>query len=846
MSSFELSSVYPFESHFVEVDGFKMHYVDEGAGEVVVLLHGNPTWSFYYRNLITKLKTNFRVIAPDFIGCGLSDHPVGMHFRAADRIRQLESFLAQLDLKNFSLVMHDWGGPLGTAVALKHLSSVNRIIYLNTTLTEIESLPYIIRKAARPFIGKFITQTTQRFLRLATEFGVVNRLSPEVKKGYLYPYRKAALRSAIWDFVADIPFEVDHPSYPALLEIGENLSRLSNIPVKIIWGLRDPCFHQEMLGRVSAHFPHAEVLELPKASHLVLEDEPEVAGNAIKDFLMAPKEELMKAPSAHSAGVQSALYDAFYRNVQNRRSAEAIITAEYWTRRPRYSYTSFHELSVLVNKYQRGLVELGLLRGDKVLFLVPPGVDFLALSLAVMARGAIPVFVDPGVGKERLKKCIEACQPDAFIGVPQALILRWLWKKTFTKCRFVLGVTSFSLGRKATTAFLKKFSAKPLSPVQSPGTSFIAFTSGATGTPKGVVYTDEMLREQLRILSTHLGMEAGGRDIPLLPIFSLFNIGLGVTTVFAPMDSRHPLALEPWKIVQTINDLKIDYSFGSPTLWTKLAEYCSRAPVSLNSIKRIFIAGAPVTDATIKKVRSIIPNGEVYVPYGATEALPVSVVTGSERLAQPEIPNATSGDQGIPVGRPLEGTELKVIQSVSTPLKNIKDIVELPPLEIGEFIVTGTQVNRNYLNNADADANSKIRDGERIWHRIGDVGYRDAQGNFYFCGRKVHSVSTVERTFYSIPMEMIFNRLETVKRSALIPLSSGNEIGIVVEPVPQYFPKDQQEKETFIAQLRKAADQSPLTKSVKKFYFHHSFPVDARHNAKIFRDQLAEWAANEK
>ena len=202
-----LSQLFPYQSRFITIAGHQMHYIDEGdpQAEVVMLLHGNPTWSFYYRNLIAALKDNYRVIAPDFIGMGLSDHPEDIRFRSADRIEHLQEFIDTLKLDSFSLVMHDWGGSIGSGMAIRNVARINKLVYLNTTLTVTECLPGIIKRAAAPLIGKFLTKTTKRFLKLTTEVGVARKLPKDVKKMYMLPYRTRARRKAIWDFVADIP-----------------------------------------------------------------------------------------------------------------------------------------------------------------------------------------------------------------------------------------------------------------------------------------------------------------------------------------------------------------------------------------------------------------------------------------------------------------------------------------------------------------------------------------------------------------------------------------------------------------------------------------------------------------
>ena len=843
--------VLPYPSHFATIDGYQVHYLDEGEGPVVIMLHGNPTWSFYFRNLVGALKDKFRVIVPDYIGCGLSDHPTDAHFRAVDRMDQTEKLIDQLGIKKFSLVLHDWGGPIGTGVAVRRLDAVERIVYLNTTLTEIDSLPKIIKTAAKPIIGKFITKRTKRFLKLTTEFGVAKKLQKDVKAGYLHPYKTSDRRTAIWDFVADIPFENTHPTYAELLTLSQKLPLLKDKPVQIIWGLQDPCFHKEMLGKVAQHFPHASVLEIPDASHLVLEDAPELAASTIREFLLNPSPRTWTTELAsQDAFVEdsSALYSAYYRYASKHPDQEMFVEGKFKRDSAGYSHTKYQDFQQLVNKFQRGLDNLGLVRNDRVLFLVPANIEFLALALAVMGRGGIPIFVDPGVGKDNLKKVLNQCDPAAVISIPKGHLLKFLARDVFKKLKFHLTVSDWIFWGKSSASFLKKYSAAPLPPVKSPGVSFIAFTSGATGTPKGVMFTDEVIKGQLKVLQDQLGVTAGGRDLPLLPIFSLFNVALGLSTVLPPLDASKPLAFEPSYVVRAIHDLNISSSFGSPTLWNKIADYCVLVGKTLPSITKVFIAGAPVPDALLEKLRPLIPNGEVFTPYGATEALPVSLISASQRIDHNPRSPAQTGEVGVNVGKAVAGCQIKIIRASNTPLTSISSMEELPPCTIGEIIVRGAHVSPSYLSahlGADAaNKNGKILDSDAVWHRMGDVGYLSADGDLYFCGRKAHIVSVGSKSHYSVPIEQIFNMHEKVKRSALIALGNGKEAAIAIEPLPQYFPDTDDAKNRFIAELKEIGKANPISQGVSKFFFHPSFPVDARHNAKIFRDKLGAWASN--
>ncbi|MBX7143875.1 MAG: alpha/beta fold hydrolase [Oligoflexia bacterium] len=818
-----------------------MHYLDEGRGPVVVLLHGNPTWCFYYRNLIRELRQYFRVIAPDHIGCGLSDHPQDAHFRAIDRVGHLAELLRQLGIERCSLVMHDWGGPIGTGFAVRNVGMIEKLVYLNTTLTETESLPLVIKTAATPVIGKWITKSSKRFIKLTTNWGVARKLPRQIKEGYYFPYHGAKRRTALWDFVADIPFDSSHPSYSEMILMADKLPQLGHVPVQIVWGLQDPCFHREMLNKVAQHFPQASIREIPDASHLVLEDAPQQCIETIRTFLLSPvpvdRSKLGETPS------QNPFVSAVREWATAQPSQDAVIEPQFFPDTVRYTHFNYRELVNLVHKYARGLADLGLRSGDRVLMLVPAGVDFLALSYAVMDRGGIPIFLDPGMGRENLLRCIADANPQAFIGSPKAHLLRYLKSSVFAGLKFSVCVSDWLTLGTARTSTLKKYSAQPLAPVALPETALVAFTSGGTGAPKGVPFTHEMVKSQLGIFKNVFGLGSPQKDLPLLPIFSLFGVAAGVCSVFPPMDTAKPLSLNPEKIVKVIQDIGISVSFGSPTLWHKIAEYCVRTRTQLQSLRRIFMAGAAVPVSTLQRVKEIAPAAEAYTPYGATEALPVTLISSEEILSTQPFP-AKSGEQGTIVGKAVPGVQIR-IAIVSDEVKGGgEDIVQfLGTGQIGEILVAGANVASSYLNRSDATRASKIMYEGQLWHRMGDVGYLDPNGNLYFCGRKMHMVACRERVYCSEPVERIFNQHEKVRRSALVALKRGTELApaLVVEPHPQFWPSSADKKEELRSELLHLAKSTDLTAAIEKIYFHPSFPVDARHNAKIFRDRLGDW-----
>ncbi|MDP0496827.1 MAG: alpha/beta fold hydrolase [Verrucomicrobiota bacterium JB024] len=279
-------ALYPFESHWLETPAGRVHYVDEGAGEqAVVFVHGNPTWSFFYRNLILGLRDKFRCVAIDHLGMGLSDKPQSFSYRLADRIDHLDTLIRTLGLKQFHLVVHDWGGAIGTGAALRHLDKLGRIQIMNTAAFRSSRMPWTIGLCRVPALGEFFVRACNGFAGSATRMAVTKKLPPAVKAGYLHPHRNWHDRVAVARFVQDIPMSPSHPSYATLLGIEEQLSKLAAHPMQMIWGMKDFCFDKSFLDEWCRRFPQAQVHRLDSADHYLLEDEPAQTLALTRQFL---------------------------------------------------------------------------------------------------------------------------------------------------------------------------------------------------------------------------------------------------------------------------------------------------------------------------------------------------------------------------------------------------------------------------------------------------------------------------------------------------------------------------------------------------------------------------------
>lgn len=282
---------YPFNSNYCIHKGingkkYKQHYLDEGEGPVVILLHGNPTWSFYYRNLILKLRSNgFRCIVPDHIGCGLSDKPKSYEYSLKRRINDIEYLIDHLGIKHYNLVVHDWGGAIGLGVATRNPQSVKSIVILNSAAFRSKFIPLSIAFLKVPILGKFLIEKLNIFALIASNRAAEIPLSPTVREGYLWPYKSPKHRIAIWNFVKDIPMLKRHKSYSTLFNVEANLKCLSHKRIGIFWGEKDFCFNKYFLHKWIAFFPNAKIYKYSSAGHYVLEDAKKTIFEDINRFL---------------------------------------------------------------------------------------------------------------------------------------------------------------------------------------------------------------------------------------------------------------------------------------------------------------------------------------------------------------------------------------------------------------------------------------------------------------------------------------------------------------------------------------------------------------------------------
>lgn len=280
-----MKSLYPFESHFLDLDGERYHYLDEGSGEVLLMVHGNPTWSFYYRNLVLYLRGQYRVIVPDHIGCGYSDKPQDYNYTLQKHIDNLTTLINSLELKNITIFMHDWGGPISMGYAVGKPENVKQFIIFNTAAFWFPEIPFSLRILKNSFIGSLVVKHLNLFVWSGILMGSRKPMNRKVRSGYLSPYNSVKNRVAVLEFIKDIPLTRNHESYSLLKAIETKLARLVNHKSLIIWGAKDPIFTMTFLDEWERYLPSASVKIIEDAGHYVVEDGFDQIIQYVNDFL---------------------------------------------------------------------------------------------------------------------------------------------------------------------------------------------------------------------------------------------------------------------------------------------------------------------------------------------------------------------------------------------------------------------------------------------------------------------------------------------------------------------------------------------------------------------------------
>ncbi|GAC1448125.1 MAG: fatty acid CoA ligase family protein [Isosphaeraceae bacterium] len=547
-----------------------------------------------------------------------------------------------------------------------------------------------------------------------------------------------------------------------------------------------------------------------------------------------------------------------------------------------YTQYTFRQLDQESDLLARGLEAVGIGRGVRTVLMVKPSLEFFALTFALFKAGAVPVLIDPGMGIKNLGRCLLEAEPFAFVGIPPAQIARRIlgWARSTIRVSVTVRPSARGsrpprldpTGERFVTLSLSQvrkagYSVEPYPIAKTTGdeTAAILFTSGSTGPPKGAIYTHAIFDAQVAMLRDLYAIEEGEIDLCTFPLFALFAPTLGMSSVVPEMDSTRPARVDPTKIIDAVESFGVTNLFGSPALIRRVGEFGASRGLKLPSLRRVISAGAPVSARVLERFATMLkPGVQIFTPYGATESLPVASI-GSDEILR-ETRQRTDRGEGVCVGQPVRGMRVEIIRITEEAIPTWSPELVLPRGQVGEIVAQGPVVTQAYYNRPEATLLAKIapqpepaenenpaassdrspprdRPGRSVMHRMGDLGYRDALGRIWFCGRKAHRVLTREGTLFTIPCEAVFNTHPEVARTALVGVGPAGRTRPVLCVEPRAWPRARADRDRLRRELLDLGSAQTHTRPIQTVLFHRAFPVDIRHNAKIFREKLARWAA---
>ena len=817
----------------------RWYLLDTGATAdtrlTVLAVHGNPTWSYTWRHLAAAVPEDVRVIAPDQLEMGFSERS-GELRRLGDRIADLLALTDELELSgDVVVVAHDWGGPVSLGW-LQHVHAdhdgldIVGLVLTNTAVHQPaeSSAPTLIRNARRPLWLGQVTVETSAFLR--GMFELSNPRTPaEIRRGYLAPYDTPDRRKAIGEFVADIPLEADHPSAAALDAVAAGLAGLGDVPTLLVWGAGDRVFSDIYLHDLEARLPHADVHRHPKAGHLVSEDTD--VSSIVVDWLQTLGADETPPPLSAPVDLTAALRDPAIAD----RIAIHEMGADGRS-------VTFGELDELVQRTAEGLFGTGGVQvGDRVAVMIPPGVDLAIALYACWRMGAVPVLIDGGLGPAQMGAAMKVAHPNHLIGIRRALAaartLRWPGRRiavepTHRVARRLLGVEH-------DLASLQDAPSVPLPAVDPDAEAAVVFTSGATGPSKGVRYSAARIDTQIRTLVEQYNISADDSLVAAFAPFALYGPAMGIPSTVPDMDVSSPGTLTAATLLDAVETVDASLVFASPaailSVLETLDELGARDRTALDHVRLLLSAGAPVPGHVLRAaVDRLVPNAAAHTPYGMTECLPVADIdlVSLESLGPDALHHL-----GVCVGMPVDSVELLI-----DPLDEIGVPTGLPTSEpglLGEVRVRAAHQRLGYDRLWHTTHLASPADGT---HATGDIGTIDADGRLWIGGRTGHVIRTATGPVAPTPIERAVDMLDGIRRSAAVGVGpAGAQVVVVIAETSDAGRRPCQSSLDRIDRIRAAVAEATGL-DVAACLEVPSLPVDRRHNSKIDRTHLADWA----
>lgn len=832
----------------------------------LLCVHGNPTWSYLWRTLLAAGSDPahpWRIVAVDQLDMGYSER-TGTFRRLADRINDLADLTDALELEGpVVTVGHDWGGVVSLGWALAHPQDLAGVVLTNTAVHQPSGseIPPALRLALHPAVHRWGTTTSDAFLRV-THSLAHPPLPAEIRKAYMAPYRGVHRRTGVGNFVADIPVDASHPSFPALSGVAEGLRGLK-VPALMLWGPRDPIFSDRYLKDLITRLPHADVHRFEGAGHLVAEDRniAEPVFDWLARRISARDSESPEAEAATTPGLKHPAQPepAGFRPLWNLLGEQAAgpaggetAVAEMAPDGAASRSLSWRQLDRNILDLAAGLRGAGVQSGSRVSLMVPPGVDLTVALYACLRLGAVVVVADAGLGTKGLSRAVKGATPDFLIGIDKALtaasLLGWPGRRISVRDlpatrRRMLGVetslTALARAGAGGSSGQLSDSADPDAPAA------VLFTSGSTGPAKGVLYTHRQLAAMRDTVAETFGIRPGARLVAGFAPFALLGPALGAVSVTPAMDVTAPRTLTASALADAAAAIDATVVFASPAALRNVL--ASREDLStaghkaLGGIGLLLSAGAPVPEPLLAEVQRLLPRASLHTPYGMTEALPVTDISLEEiQAADAEAAAGTvaGAGNGVCVGKPVHGARVAVVPlAADGTAPGSQPVTEAGVT--GEILVSAPHVKEAYDRLWLIQRESSSLPG---WHRTGDVGHFDAAGRLWVEGRLAHVVTAPGAVVTPVGAEQAIERLDCVRLAAITGVGPAGTQAVVavVETVPPAR-KAGPAAPQLAGHVRTAALEAGV--NVSAVLAVPAQPTDIRHNAKIDRSRLSRWAS---
>ncbi len=816
----------------------------------LLCVHGNPSWSYLWRRVVASPPEGWRVIAIDHLDMGFSQR-TGTVRPLAQRVDDLDSLTDALGLTGpgssgpIITVAHDWGGPISLGWVLRHVDRMAGVVLSNTAVHQPAnaSAPSLIRAARLPGMLPAITSRTRTFIRGGL-FLSRPVAPPEVRAGYYAPYSGMGRRGAIEAFVADIPLDPDDVSAGPLDAIAEGLDALADIPVLLLWGPRDPVFSDLYLRDLIGRLPHADVHRYEGSSHFVPEDAPTFAADLAtwvrsRSLLADPRPgagQEQDAPPVPDSG--RPLWAGISERAADPTTSRTPAVTELGPSGVTTSI-SFAELDARVAHVAAGLAAIGVNRGDRIALLVPPGTDLTAVLYGIWRAGVIAVVVDAGLGIRGMRVALRSAGPAYVMGTAKGLAAARLMG-TGAQLISVGPVPASArrgLGVRWSLAEVEALGAgaQPPDAPAAGDPAVIAFTSGATGPAKGVLYLHGQLQAQREQLASLYAITPADRLVAAFGPFALFGAALGIPSAVPDMNLTAPRTLTARAMGDAAAAIDATMVFASPAALANVVATADAVDpagrAALARVRLLLSTGAPVPAETLHAMRRLLPVAEAHAPYGMTEVLPVADID----LAG--LDDAGLGN-GVCVGRPVPGVEVELAPLDHEGVPG--DERTTAPEVTGEVCVRAAHIKAHYDRLWVTDWAATPAPG---WHRTGDVGHFDAQGRLWIEGRLVHVIVTAEGPVTPVGIERRVEAVPGVRRAAVVGVGPRGtaQVVVVVELA------DARRSGLAPASLRDsvraaAGDPSGAVPGIAAVLVVRTLPVDIRHNSKIDRVAVGHWA----